>query len=142
MWRGRRVKAAQSCAYAVGVGNLIMLVLAKPTALTLSLAVVLALFTFAMALRLTASLALGVLSLVLSDRRGRAELLVCAIGALQPPSAGEEYRETMIADIRDDEMTDEILRTIPANLLKNAPRTIVAAWIRIPRPLWKRVTRR
>jgi hypothetical protein len=142
MWHGRRAKAAKSCAHAVGVGNVIMLVLAKPGALILSLAVVLAPFTLAMALRLTAALALGVLSLALIARRDRAELLVCAIGAMQPPSAGEEYRETMIADIRDDELTDEILRKIPANLLKTAPRTILAAWVRIPRLLWKRATRR
>ncbi|PZS27976.1 MAG: hypothetical protein DLM61_15640, partial [Pseudonocardiales bacterium] len=57
MWRGRWMKVAKICGYAVGVGNLILLVLGGLTILTLGLAVVLAPFTLALALKLTAFLA-------------------------------------------------------------------------------------
>ena len=42
MWRGRWLKVAKICGYAVGLGNLILLVLGGPTILTLGVAVVLA----------------------------------------------------------------------------------------------------
>lgn len=142
MWPGRRAKAAEICAYAVGVGMLIMLVFAKPTALTLILAVALAPFTLAMALRLTAFLACGVLSLALGDWRDRAVALICVIAALLPPGESEQYQETMIANIRDLAASPELVRKMYINLLKTAPRTILAGWIRIPRPPWKRTARK
>lgn len=141
MKRDRRAKVAKSCGHILGGGNLMLLVFGEHTTVTLGLTVVLAPFTLAMALKLTAFLACSMTSLALGDRRERAELLVCAIGTLQPPSAGEKYREAMLAEIRDD-LADEILRAITANLLITAPRTILAAWVGIPRPLWKWATRR
>jgi hypothetical protein len=136
MSRGRRIRAAKSCGHILGVGNLIMLVLGEPTTLTLSLAVALAPFTLAMALKLTAFLACGMTSFAIGDRRERAELLVCAVGALQPPSAGDKYREAMLAVIRF--APPDHVRAIATNLLVTAPRTILATWVRIPRPLWER----
>lgn len=136
----RRAKAAEICAHALGVGVLIMLVLAEPTAVTLSLAVALAPFTLATVLRLTVFLACGVLSLVLGDCRDRAELVACAIGAVQPPGEGEQYRETMIAEIRY-EPADEKIPAITVDLLINAPRTIWGAWRRVLRPQGKRARR-
>ncbi|MBV9140794.1 MAG: hypothetical protein JO115_07740 [Pseudonocardiales bacterium] len=134
MWPRRRAKAAKICAYAVGVGMLIMLVLATPTALTLSLAVLLVPFTLAMSLRLTASLACDVLSLMLGDCRDRAELVASAIGAIQPPSEGEQYQETMVNTIRDPDASPELVRKMCIDLLKTAPSTILEAWMRVLRP--------
>lgn len=133
IWHSRRAKAAEICAHAVGVGVLIMLAIADPTALTLSLAVALAPFTLATALRLTTFLACGVLSLALGDRRDRAELVVCAIGAVQPSDEGEQYREAMIAIIRIAPLDQA--RAIAINLTTTAPRTILGAWGRVLRPL-------
>lgn len=133
MWQGRRAKAAEICAYAVGVGVLITLVLAEPTALTLGLAIVLAPFTLAMALQLTAFLAGGMLSFTLSDCRDRAELVACAIGAVQPPGEGEQYQETMVAMIRDPSASLKQVRAMRSNLLITAPRTILEAWMRVLR---------
>lgn len=126
MWRGRRGQVAKIYAYAVGAGNLMLLVFGAPTTVTLGLAVALAPFTLAMALRLTAFLACGVLSLALGDRQDQAELLACAIGAVQPRSAGEEYREAMIAVIRAAKPDD--VRKIGTDLLAAAPRTVLEAW--------------
>lgn len=141
MWPGRRTEVATKiCAYAVGVGNLMMLVLGEPTTLTLSLAVALTPFTLAMALKLTAFLACNFVSFALGDRRDRAELLVCAIGAVQPSSAGEDYREAMLAEIRF--APSDQVRAIATNLLITALKTILAAWVRIPRRPWKRAARR
>ncbi|MBV9160380.1 MAG: hypothetical protein JO281_02225 [Pseudonocardiales bacterium] len=136
MRRDQRAKVAKSCGHILGVSNLILLVFVEPTALTLSLAVALTPFTLAMALRLTAFLACGVLSLALGDRRDRSELLACAIGAVQPSGAGEKYREAMLAEIRA--APSDRVRAIAANLMTAAPRTILATWVRIPRPLWER----
>ncbi len=88
--------------------------------MSLGMTIVLAPFTLAMALRVTAFLACGVLSLALSDCRDRAELVACAIGAVQPPGEGEQNREAMIAEIRDD-LADERISAIVADLLINAP---------------------
>lgn len=120
----------------MGVGNLILLIVGEPTAVTLGLAVVFAPFTLATALRLTAFLACSVVSLALGDRQERAEVLVCAISAVQPPNAGEQYREAMLAEIRAAE--PEQVGAIRTNLMATAPRTILAAWGRLPRPLWVR----
>ncbi|MGH3854062.1 MAG: hypothetical protein ACRDR6_11305 [Pseudonocardiaceae bacterium] len=133
MWRGRWAHAAKICAYAVGGGNLILLVLGGPTMLTLSLAVALTPVTLAMTLQLTAFLACGVLSLAVSGRRDRAELLACAIGAAQPPRAGEKYREAMIAEIRAAKPREA--RMIGTNLMTTAPRTILAAWVQLLKPV-------
>jgi hypothetical protein len=134
--RDRRAKVAKSCGHILGVGNLIVLVFVESAAPTLILVVALTPFTLAMVLRLIAFLACGVLSLALSNSRDRAELLACAIGAVQPPSAGEKYREAMLAEIRAAPF--DRVQAIAANLMTAAPRTILAAWIRIPRPLWER----
>jgi hypothetical protein len=136
MWRGRRAEAAKICAHAVGVGNLILLVLGEPTTLTLSLAVALTPFTLATALKLTTFVTCNMVSLALGDGRERAELLVCAIGGVQPPSEGEKYREAMLAEIRA--APSHQLRAIGANLMKTAPKTILGAWVRLPRPLRER----
>jgi hypothetical protein len=141
MERDRRAKVAKSCSRILGVSNLILLVFGGPTTVALGVMIVLVPFTLALALELTAFLACSFVSLALGDRRERAELLVCAIGAVQPSSAGDKYREAMLAEIRDD-LADEIIRAVAANLLITAPRTILAAWVRIPRPLWKRAARR
>jgi hypothetical protein len=132
MWCGQWVKVAKICGYAVGVGNLILLVLGGPTIVTLGLAVVLAPFTLALALTLTAFLACNVVSLALGDCRERTELLVCAVGGLQPPHAGEKYREAMLAEV--NAAPSHLVRAIRTNLAKTAPRTILAAWVRFPRP--------
>ncbi|MBV8540471.1 MAG: hypothetical protein JO063_00205 [Pseudonocardiales bacterium] len=128
MWRGRRAEVGKICAYAAGAGNLVLLVFGAHTTWTLGLAVVLAPFTLATALHLTTFLACGVLSLVLGNRREQAELLVCAIGAMQPSTAGEEYQETMIAVIRHAR-PDEA-RKIRNDLMAAAPRTVLEAWVR------------
>lgn len=134
MWCGRWVKVAKICGYAVGVGNLIMLVIGGPAILTLGLAVVLAPFTLELALKLTAFLACNLVSLALGDCRERTELLVCAVGGLQPPRAGETYREAMLAEVSDAPYHQ--VRAIRTNLVATAPRTILAAWAHLPRPLW------
>jgi hypothetical protein len=139
--RDQRAKVAKSCGHILGVSNLILLVFGGPTTVTLGVLVTLAPFTLVLALELTAFLACSFVSLALGDHRERAELLVCAIGAMQPPSAGEKYREAMLAEIRD-ELADEIIWALAANLLITAPRIILVAWVRIPRPFWKRAARR
>jgi hypothetical protein len=136
MWRGRWVEVAKICAYVLGVGNVVLLVLGEPTTLILGVEVVLAPFTLAVALKLTVFLACSAVSLVLGDRRERVELLVCAIGVLQPPSAGKGYREAMIAEIRA--ARSHQVRAIGTNLVATAPKTILEAWVRIFRPLRKR----
>ena len=139
MWGGRWVHAAMICAYVVGGANLILLILGGPPVLTLSLAVMLTPVTLAMALRLTAFLACGVLSVALGDCRDRVELLACVIGAVQPPSAGEQYREAMIAVIRDPTLPDP--RRLGINLVATAPRTILGQWVRLLRPALARLAR-
>lgn len=136
MTRSRRAQIAHSCGHIVGVGNLILLVAGGPTTVTLGVVVVLAPFTLATVLRLTAFLACSLVSLALGDRLERTEVLVCAIGAAQPPSAGEQYREAMLAEIRVAE-PDQV-RAIRTNLMATAPRTILAAWGRLPKLLWMR----
>lgn len=135
MWRGHRVEVAKICAHVVGVGNFILLVLGEPATLSLGLAVVLAPFTLASALMLTTFLACGMVSLALGDHQERVELLVCAIGGVQPPSAGEKYREAILAEIRA--APPHQMRAIGINLMKTAPRTILEAWVHFPRPLRK-----
>jgi|AntDryMetagUQ889_1029465.scaffolds.fasta_scaffold04951_4 hypothetical protein len=141
MRRGRRARtrAAKICGHALGVGNLVLLVFGEPTTLALGLVVVLAPFTLASALKLTAFLACSSVSFALGDRRERAELLVCAIGGLQPPSEGEKYREAMLAEIRA--APSHLVRAIGANLIQTAPRTILASWAYLPRRLRKRAQR-
>jgi hypothetical protein len=124
-------QAAKTGGHIVGVGNLILLIFGEPTTLMLGLALVLAPLTLTSALKLTAFLACSSVSFALGDRRERAELLVCAIGAVQPPSAGEQYRETMLAEIRFAPSGQ--VHAIARNLLITALRTILAAWLRIPR---------
>ena len=136
MRRGLRAKAAKFCAHALGVGNLMLLVFGEPTTLILALAVVLAPFTLASALMLTAFLACSSVSIALGDRRERAELLVYVIGGLQPPSASEDYREAMLAEIRA--APPHLVRAIELNLIETAPRTILAAWVYSSGGLWKR----
>jgi hypothetical protein len=133
MWCGRWVKVAKICADAVGVGNLVLLMLGGPTIWTLGLAVVLAPFTLALALKLTAFLACNLVSLALGDCRERTELLVCAVGGLQPSRAGETYREAMLAEI--SAAPSHQVRAIRSNLVTTAPRTILAAWAQLPGPL-------
>lgn len=130
---GRWAQVAKFCGYALGVGNLVLLVHGGPTILTLVLAVVLAPFTLALALKLTAFLACSVVILALGDRRERTELLVCAIGGLQPPSAGERYRETILAEVSAALSDSGQLWPIRIDLMKSAPRTILTAWVRLPR---------
>jgi len=134
MWRGRWVQVAKICGYAVGVGNVILLVLGGPTIWILGLAVVLAPFTLALALKLTAFLACNLVSLALGDCRERTELLVCAVGGLQPPCAGEKYREAMLAEV--SAAPSHQVRAIRTNLVTTAPRTILAAWGHLPRSRW------
>ncbi len=131
MWCGRWVKVAKVCGYAVGIGNFILLVLGGVTMWTLGLAVVLAPFTLALALKLTAFLACNVVSLALGDCRERAELLVCAVSGLQPPRASETYREAMLAEV--SAAPSHQVRAIRTNLVTTAPRTILAAWVHLPR---------
>jgi hypothetical protein len=135
--RDRRAKVAKSCGHVLGVGNLILLIFGQPTTVTLSVTVVLAPFTLAMALKLTVFLACSCVSLALGDCQDRAELLACAIGGAQPPGEGEQYREAMIAEIRDD-LAAEKISAIVADLLINAPRTILRAWVRVLVSLWER----
>ncbi|HKR51323.1 MAG TPA: hypothetical protein VJT72_17425 [Pseudonocardiaceae bacterium] len=135
MWRGRRAEVAKIFAHAVGVGNLILLVLGEPAKLSLGLAVVLAPFTLASGLMLTTFLACGMINLALADHQERVELLVCAIGGVQPSSAGEKYREAILAEIRA--APPHQMRAIGINLMKTAPRIILEAWVRPPKPLQK-----
>jgi hypothetical protein len=135
MRRGRWVKVAKICGYVLGLGNIIVLLCGGPTIVTLGLAVVLAPFTLALVLRLTAFLACNFVSLALGDCRERAELLVCAVGGLQPPSAGERYREAMLAEI--SAAPSHLVGAIRTNLMATAPRTILAAWVYLPRSLWR-----
>ncbi len=127
---------AKICICAAGVGNVLLLACGASTALTLSVAVLLAPFTLAAALQLTVFVACSVLSYALSDGRDRAELLVSVISALLPRSAGDGYQESMIAEIRTAR-SDQV-RQIALNLIATAPTTIFDAWVRLPRPLWKR----
>jgi hypothetical protein len=131
--RGRRAHVARICAYAVGVGNLLLLVLGEPTTVTLGLSALLAPFTLAMGLQLTAFLACGLVSFTLGGHRERAELLVCAIGRMQRPSAGEKYQECMLAEIHA--APPHQVRAIQTNLIITAPRIILASWACIPRSL-------
>ncbi|MGH3995996.1 MAG: hypothetical protein ACRDTJ_00855, partial [Pseudonocardiaceae bacterium] len=125
--RGRWVDVVKICCYTLGVGNLIFLVFAEPTTLTLSLSVMLAPFTLAMALKLMAFLARSTVGFALGDRRERVEMLISAIGGLQPPGAGEKYRDIMIAEIHD--VPYGALRVIKTDLVKTAPRTVLNAWV-------------
>ncbi len=129
MWRGRWARVAKICAYALGVGNLVLLVGEPAAALTSGLALVLVLapFTLAAALKFTAYLACGFVSVALGDRPERTEVLVCVIAGLQPPIEGERYREAILAEVRAAS-PDQVL-AIRIDLLKNAPRTILAAWV-------------
>ncbi len=132
MGRGRWATVATICGDSLGVANLILLAHPASAKVTLGLAVVLAPFTLALALRPTAFLACHVVSLVLSSRRDRVELLICAIGGLQPPLKGEKYREAILAELRA--APSHQVAAIRTDLMKNAPRTIVAAWAHVPRP--------
>lgn len=113
------------------MGTLVLLVVGGPTVVALGVAVLFAPFTLVMALRLTAFLACGVVSLSLGDHRERAEVLVCAISSAQPPSAGERYREAMLAEVRA--AAPDQVEAIRTNLVATAPRIILAAWVRLPR---------
>ncbi|MGH3565426.1 MAG: hypothetical protein ACRDRH_05235 [Pseudonocardia sp.] len=135
--RGRETRKVKTCVHAAGVGNLMLLIFGDPSTLALGLVVVLAPFTLASALQLTAFLACSSVSVALGDRRERVELLVCAIGVLQPPSEGEKYQESMLAEIRAAS-SPEVL-AIGVNLIQTAPRTILAAWVRFLRHLRRRV---
>lgn len=136
MWQGRRATAAKICGHALGAGNVILLVLGQSTTLTLTVAVVLVPFTLALALHLAAFLACSCISLALGDRRERTELLVCAIAGLQPPIEGEKYQEAILAEIRAAPSYQVL--AIRTDLMKNAPRTILAAWVHPPRRLRQR----
>jgi hypothetical protein len=138
--RDQWAKAAKSCGDAVGVVNLVLLIFGEPTTLTLGLAVVLAPLTLALALKVTAFLACSCVSIALGNRQERTELLVCAIAAVQPPGAGERYREAMLAEIRFAPACQ--VRALANNLLITGPRTILAAWARLPSLLWKRLPRK
>lgn len=133
---GWRAELAKTCGYALGVGNVALLIFAEPTTVTLGLAVVLAPFTLAFALQLTVFVACNFVSLALGDPRERAELLICAAGGLMPPSAGERYREAMLAEI-SAALPDQV-GAIRANLMRTAARTVLAAWAQFSRRLWKR----
>ncbi len=133
MWCGRWVNVVKICGYAVGIGNLVLLVFGGATIWTQGLAVVLAPFTLALALKVTAFLACNLISLALGDCRERAELLVCAVAGLQPPRAGEKYREAMLAEV--SAAPSHQVRAIRTNLVATAPRTILVAWAPLPRPL-------
>ncbi len=133
-------KGAKTGGHVVGVGNLILLIFGEPTTLTLGLALVLAPLTLTFALKLTAFLACSFVSFALGDRQERAELLVCAIGAVQPPSSGEQYQEAMLAEIRF--APPDQVHAIARNLFVTALRTILAAWLRIPRRLRRWAARR
>jgi hypothetical protein len=135
--RDRRAKVAKSCGHVLGAGNLILLIFGEPTTATLGVTVVLAPFTLAMALKLTVFLACSCVSLALGDRQERAELLVCALSTVQPANDGEKYQEAMLAEIRT--APPDQVRAIATNLITAAPRTILGAWGRIPKPLlWER----
>lgn len=134
---GKWAKVTKVCGYALGVGNLMLLIVGEPTTLTLILVVILAPFTIIMALNLTTFLSCNIVCVALGDRRERAELLVCAIAGVQPPNAGEEYQETMLAVISAAQ--SHKVRAIRANLMRTAPGTILAAWVGLSRPLRKPV---
>jgi hypothetical protein len=127
--RDRRVRIARISGYALGVSNIILLILGGPTIVTLGLAVVLAPFTLAVALTLTTLLACSVVSFALGDARERAELLVSAIGRLQPPSEGEKYQEAMLAEV--SAAPSHLVVALRTNLVVTAPRNIVAAWVHL-----------
>lgn len=129
---GRWAMAAKTCCYALGVGNVVLLTLGGSTILTLGLAIMLAPFTLAVALQLTAFLACSFVSLALGDGRERTELLVCAVSGLQPPGAGERYKEAMLAEIST--APPHQVEAIRTDLAKTAPTTILAAWVYLPRP--------
>jgi hypothetical protein len=131
--RDQRAKVAKSCGNILGVSNVILLVVGEPTIVNLGLVVVLVPFTLALALKLTIFLACNLVSLALGDCRERTELLVCAVGGLQPPHAGETYREAMLAEV--SAAPPHQVRAIRNNLVTTAPRTIFAAWAQLPRPL-------
>jgi hypothetical protein len=131
MRRDQWTRTAKSCGHVVGVVNLVLLIFGGSTPLTLGLAVMLAPLTLALGLKLTAVLACNCIGLALGNCHERAELVVCGISAVQPPSAGEMYREAMLAEIRF--APAEQVRAITNNLLITAPRTILAAWTRL---LW------
>lgn len=121
----RLVVVAKIGAYTLGAGNLVLWSLGSSTDLTF----VLAPFTLALALKLTAFLACSLVSFVLGDRRERTELLICAIAWLQPPVQGERYQEAMLAE-NHAAAPDQVL-AIRLNLMKHAPRTILAAWLHL-----------
>lgn len=137
MWRGWRGEVVKALGYGLGVGNVGLLVFAEPTTATLGLAVLLAPFTLALALKLTAFLACNFVSLVLGDPRERAEVLVCAVAGLQPPSAGERYQEAILAEI--NAAPSDQVSAIRINLMKTATHTILAAWAQFFRRIRKRV---
>jgi hypothetical protein len=136
MRRGRWTKVAKIGSYTLGVANLALLIFVQPTVLSFIFAVVLAPFTLALALKLTALLSCHAVSFVLGDRRERAELLVCAVGGLQPPAAGKKYREAMLAEI--SAAPPDLVPAIRTDLVKTAVRVVVAAWAQFGRRLWKR----
>lgn len=136
MRRGWWVEVAKACAYSLGVANIALLIVAESTTLTLVLALLLGPFTLALALKLTAVLACGFVSLAIGDPRERAELLVSVVAGAQPPSAGEQYREAMQAEI--SVAPTDLVATIRINLMKTATHTILAAWAQCFRRLWKR----
>ncbi|MGH3871149.1 MAG: hypothetical protein ACRDSR_06460 [Pseudonocardiaceae bacterium] len=132
MDRDRRAQVAKTCFHAVGLGNLMLLLAAEPSTMTLGLAAVLAPFTLATALQLTAFLACNLIGLVLCGPRERAEFLVLAVRALQPPGAGERYQESMLAEIHAAP-ADQV-QAIRTNLVVTAPRTVLTAWLHRPKP--------
>lgn len=133
---GRWTKIIKVGSYALGAANLVLLILIQPTVLSFVLTVVLAPFTLALALKLTALLACHAVSFALGDRRERAELLVCAVGGLQPPAAGEKYREAMLAEI--SAAPPDLVPAIRTDLVKAAVRVVLAAWAQFGRQVWKR----
>jgi hypothetical protein len=126
MQRFQWMKAAKFCGYFLGAGNLIFLVFGQPTIVGLGVEIALAPFTLALVLGLTSFLACNLLSFVLGDGRERAELLVHAIGALQPPNDSEKYREAMFGEIRA--APSHLIKSLRINLVVTSPRTILIAW--------------
>jgi len=136
MRRGRWTKVAKIGSYALGAANLVLLIFLQATVLSFILTVVLAPFTLALALKVTALLACHAVSFALGDRRERAELLVCAVSGLQPPAAGEKYKEAMLAEI--SAAPPDLVPAIRTDLVKTAVRVVLAAWAQFGRQLWKR----
>jgi hypothetical protein len=136
MQRSWRAEVAKAVGYALGMGNIALLVLAEPTTLTLGLAVALAPFTLALALKLTAFIACSFISLAVGNPRERAELLVSAVSAVQPPGLGEKYREAMLAEI-NAAPADQV-HAIRIDLMKTAVSIVLAAWAQFFRRLYKR----